>query len=189
MSWEQMARYLDEMAYYIQARDWDGLEQHYHDICGQLSGPAWAERISAVSLIEYGPVLSQGLHEALARAHRLRARAVYFEYDLDNGWDSHFFICQNYRPELPPSHSDPDWDDWACDWIDEVEGPSQTELAAIYQESPEFFETQLAQGLSLYLVAKTVAAFGRVSDGVDPRGIAVCLAYHDGDIIRLYEAE
>lgn len=190
MSWEQMESHLDQMRSYIRLRDWGHMEQHFHAVCYDLAGPRWAHRIASVDLVGYREALCQGLSQSLTRAQVLSARAVYFEYDLDNDWQGSFFIHATYRREI--SRGDerwaPDWDDWACDWLESIDGPSCPELVSIYQETSGFDKTDLDQGVTLYLVARTIAAFGHASTTLAPGDIAICLAYHDGDIMRIHEA-
>ncbi|MBJ7968333.1 hypothetical protein JDS84_33600, partial [Bacillus cereus] len=76
-------------------------------------------------------------------ANQNSAEAIYFEYDMDNDWNSTFFICDEYT-----KLSEED-DDWASDWISEVEGPDLKEFAQIYNEN-RFDNNEKALGTTLY---------------------------------------
>ena len=111
-------------------------------------------------------------------------KAIYFEYDLDNGWDSHFFLCQDYR------RADENDEDWACEWLSAFNGPGNPTLARLYKENKSFDETPFALGSTLYLVARTVATFGSAFGTMkQPPPCSVCMAFHDQNpIIRRYSA-
>ncbi|PMB03042.1 hypothetical protein CEN49_24275 [Fischerella thermalis CCMEE 5273] len=106
------------------------------------------------------------------------AKAIYYEYDLDNSWSSSFFICREY---YPMSMED---DDWASDWIHCVDGPSISSFSRIYRS---FDENDSSAAITLYLIARTRVAFTSAVRGFDTN-IPVCMAYHDEDpIIRVIE--
>jgi hypothetical protein len=51
-----------------------------------------------------------------------------------------------------------------------------------------FDRPETAKGINLYLIARTVAVFGRCSERFKDINFAVCIAYHDQDpIMRIYE--
>lgn len=173
---------LEEMIPSVRERRWDELETRYKDVATKLAGAAKAAAIAAVDLDEFHADLSRGLKKAVARAKRAGAKAVYFEYDLDNRWGSNFFICPDYNPE---SEGD---EDWACDFDDDLPGPDQREFARIYEENPGFDRPPATMGTTLYMVARTVASFGRAMDGLTDEDIAICMAFHDQDpIVRMRE--
>jgi hypothetical protein len=110
----------------------------------------------------------------------LQAKAIYFEYDLDNDWQGCFFICQNYNLQ---SSGD---DEWACDWVDELEGDDLETFGNLYV--PGFDSTEKAKGVNLYLIVRTVSAFGRCCEIHQNNNFAVCIAFHDHDpVMRIYE--
>ena len=103
---------------------WDDLLELARRACTE-SSPAVARRIGAISQAAYTQRLNQGLAKALEGARKDQSAAVYFEYDLDNGWSSHFFLCPDYSPAKSAS------DEWAADWRSTIKGPS---LAAAVAE-------------------------------------------------------
>src|SRR6266852_6297183 len=61
-------------------------------------------------------------------------------------------------------------------------------LAAIYAGQGGFAETPEQVGRTAFLVARTVATFGKATEGLETQGIAVCLAFHDAEpIFRIRE--
>jgi hypothetical protein len=65
--------------------------------------------IADVDLDAYRAQLTDGLRKAMDLASIGHSRAVYWEFDVDNGWDSAFFLCRSYSPEAAAD------DGWADD--------------------------------------------------------------------------
>ena len=157
---------------FIAARDWDGLEVSYRQLATELAGSDQAEKIAALDFHSYQTALCWNYAEAVVQALERRAKAIYFEYDLDNGWNSYLSIHAKYDPE-----GQGDDDDWGCEYIADVLGPRFPVAGALYDTS--FAETPFAMGTTLYLVARTVAAYGRCSDKYPQGDFAVCIGFHD----------
>jgi hypothetical protein len=173
--------HIAQMKPFIARRDWDGLEASYRNCCEELAGDEQTLKIAALDFASYQAALAESLAEAVEQAQEAGTRAVYFEYDLDNNWQSNFFLCGDYNPEAAGD------DDWACDWLAEVSGPEFPEACEVYLEN-DFDQTPLAKGSTLYLVARTVAAYGRCFDNHPSAALAVCIGFHDQDpIMRLRE--
>lgn len=60
------------------------IESKYYDICSTLASSEHAERIKLIPLDLYKESMRIGLKEALEIAESEEAKAIYFEYDLDN---------------------------------------------------------------------------------------------------------
>ncbi|MBW2109798.1 MAG: hypothetical protein JRI36_14220 [Deltaproteobacteria bacterium] len=170
------------MTRWIQRQDWTGLESRFQELANELAGVTQADRIAKIDFSKYQKSLSENLHRAIKLASNQEAKALYFEYDLDNDWQSTFFICDEYVPESEGN------DDWACEWVEDLAGPKFPVLSEIYLENG-FDRTEVAKGCTLYLIARTVATFGRCLDEYPaPATLAVCVAFHDQDpIFRLQE--
>ena len=175
-------QYIARMKPFVASRDWDGLERRYRELSSELAGTSQADRIANLAFPAYEAKLCPLVVKAIAGAKSCKAKAIYFEYDLDNDWHSGFFLCGQYNPE---SAND---EDWACDWIKDFRGPDFPEASAIYCEN-NFDRTPLAKGSTLYLVARTVAAFGRCLQRAGPLHTTVCMGFHDQTpIMRIAEA-
>jgi hypothetical protein len=174
--------HFDDMRPFIRRGAWPALEQTFMARCAELAGPLQADRIAKLRFNVYERWLRLALRQAVARPAAAHARALYFEYNLDSDWAGHFFLCEQYNPES--AHDD----EWACEWLDECRGPYFEAASEIFLEN-NFNETARAKGSTLYLVARTVAAFGRCSDQVPIRPPAVCIGFHDqDDVFRVREA-
>ncbi|KEO83995.1 hypothetical protein [Tumebacillus flagellatus] len=131
----------------------------------------------AVSLEDYQAQLEKGLHRALQLAKRTFAQAVYFEYDLDNNWDSSFTVCKEYYP------LEADNEDWAAPGpgTRDFPGPSLPAFAELYTD----FDTPE----TLSLIAATVLVFAKACRTVQsntPQNLKLCIAFHGQDpIFRL----
>jgi hypothetical protein len=172
---------IEKMDSFISARDWHGLESAYNQIARRLAGEIQATRISGVALANYQKTLAKKLRLTVKKAQARKAKAIYFEYDLDNDWESTFFICPDYNPQ---SIGD---DDWACDWTENIAGPDMPAFCALYRKHG-FTQEKQAVGSAAYLIARTVAVFGRCVEEIKTDDVAVCIAFHYQDpIMRVRE--
>lgn len=182
--WERFSNLLDEMKPYVAARDWQRLEDHYSQMATQMSGSEAQGAVHEVELGDYQESLKESLTRAFKRLEEIQGIAVYFEYDLDNDWQSWFFLYEHYSPE---SEGD---DEWAVSWKEDIEGPDLPAFTEIYETFGGFNVGDDAQvGVTLYLIARTTACFGRALDSLTVPCAAVCIGYHDqGDLTRMREA-
>lgn len=164
---------LEKMQRSIFDLNWDEFEEKYKKICAEFSGEPEAEEIAAIDFNSYEKKLGKGLLKAIKAAKNKGAKAIYFEYDLDNYWQSYFFICNKYNKMKAED------DEWACDYIIDIEGPEFEELSGIYLDTDHFCNTDEATGITLYLIARTVSSFGRVVEESDVGDLVVTIAFHD----------
>ena len=175
-------KYLTAMREAISRRDWQGLEQTYQVLCTNMAGAEAASRIAALDFSSYLRRLRTVFVAVAERLGPCEARAIYFEYDLGNDWESNFFLCRQYTPERERN------DEWACEWVDECPGPKFEEACTEYMES-EVDWTGESPGIPLYLIARTVAAYGRCVDACPVAVDAICIAFHGQDpVIRITES-
>jgi hypothetical protein len=165
----------------ITRRDWHGLEQTYQTLCASMAGDDAAGRIAALDFASYQRRLCDAFITVAERLRKCEVRAIYFEYDLGNDWESNFFLCQQYTPERERS------DEWACEWVDECPGPKFEEACTEYMESDVDW-TGESPGIPLFLMARTVAAYGRCVDACPVAVDAICIAFHDQNpVMRITE--
>lgn len=173
---------IDEMKDFIAEGDWDGLEKAARKRCEKLAGKEIAKQIAEVDLSEYGEELEEGLKRAYEEAEDIGAAAVNFEYEMENHWNGAFYICSEYSPE------DEEDDDWAAVPDEEVEGPSCPELAELFAAT--FDVNDKDRAINGYLIARTIAAFGRCVDVLPDPEVAVTIGFHDQDgVLRIRESE
>lgn len=155
---------------------------HHEPLFSTIFNNARDIPIAGLDFASYEVKLRACYLEAVKRLKVTSARALYFEYDLDNLWDGNLFLCQEYNSEPVGD------EDWACDWVDEVSGPRFEHASDLYLEN-DFDRSEKAKGSTLYLVARTVAAFGHCFDANPVAADAVCIAFHDQEpITRIHEA-
>lgn len=182
MRYELIDQLISQMNPIIQRRDWNNLEATYHTTCKELADQEHALRIRNVDIAVYQMELCNTLTDAIILARKKKAKAVYFEYDPDNSWKGDCFICTQYFPETERN------DDWASEWITYITGPKLEAFSDIYREAGGFAKTNRAVGSTSYLIARTVAIFGRCVEYNDIHSLAICIAYHDQDpITRIVE--
>lgn len=177
--------YITKMKPYISNKDWRGLEDSYFHLCKEVAGEEMANRIQSVDLQSYATDLTAALKEAIESAQGESVKALYYEYSLDDEWQGYIYLCTEYLHEAEKD------DDWACDWDDYIEASTQEEFAAIYEENG-FDEIDATTSITLYLIARTVANFGRVVETVlgkeDGVKLPICIAFHDQDpIMRIVD--
>ena len=176
--------YIDDMQPFVRNGEWDSLEESYRAVCEKLAGTVQAKKVEALDFPSYENKLRSALSHAAQRLVRTGTKALYFEYDMDNAWRSGFFLCHTYNPQEVGN------DEWACEYADDFEGPDFEAAGDVYLEDDGTFdETKKAMGTTLYLIARTVAAFGRCVESMEFEATAVCLAFHDQDpVVRIFEA-
>lgn len=180
----EIYHHIDMMLPYVDKKDWASLEAEYKQCAIGLAGSNMADAISSVDISAYETTLRKKVASAYKKIEQTSAKAIYFEYDLDNSWKSNFFICQAYN-HLAAAN-----DDWACDWVEEVEGPELQAFAELYNSTHGFDTTDLDKGTTLYLVARTIAAFGRCAEQFLKKPYALCIAFHDQNpIMRVKELD
>ena len=133
-----MYEYISQMKPFIASPDWDGLERKYRRLAAKLAGKQQAARIATLDFASYQSRLDPSVVDAVMGAEACKAKAVYFEYDLDNDWQSGFYLCGECNPESA------DDEDWVCDWIEDFRGPEVPEASQIYREN-NFDRTPIAK--------------------------------------------
>lgn len=175
---------LDILREELRSEDWDTIEDRYIQLARKHAGAKMANLIAKIGMADYQQQLEPALKEALEAAQEDEASAVTFEYDVDNGWESTFFVCPNYMMEEDES------DEWAAEWDREIEGPGLPEFADIYAEHGGFSGEDAAIAITLLLIARTACAMGRVVAAMPENGVAICMGYHDQESLwRIREME
>lgn len=168
---------LAEMQRRILANDWSAFEKHYETIC-HAANPSAAKQIASADLGYYSDRKFGAYCKALKKAQSAHAPAIYFEYDLDNEWQSSFFICNEYAE---PEAGD---DDWACDFDTSVRASSIPEFAEIYDSTDKFCCSPEATAITLFLIARTTAALRAVVSRKLPGTVRICIGFHDQNPIH-----
>jgi len=174
---------IDAMREGIRRRAWREVETTAGTYCRELDAKA-ADAIAALDLAPYRDQIASVLETVLATARAQGSAAVYWEFDLDNGWDSAFFLCGDYAPEVDED------DEWASDFDEAgvVRGPAQSDLARLYGKSWDGTPAEVAR--NLFLIGRTVAAFGEASQRIWPTTIPLCAGHHDQDsVFRFIESD
>ena len=170
-------------------KDWDGLESYFNKYCAVLVSAEVANTIQNVNLSEYENNLMNKAKEALSLAIEHKAKAVYFEYYIPD-WSGGFYICPDYNSTEIQD------DDWAANFISFRDDslhfyPCGSQNTFEFEDL--FYECEGTEEQSVveyYLIARTTALFGRVSQTIDWGNIALCIGFHDQQIVtRIYEPQ
>jgi hypothetical protein len=165
---------LDEIRRWIAHRDWDGLEAEFSSRCERVD-PSAADRIEAIRLGDYEGFLRAAL-DRVQSAEPINTQAIYWEFNPDSGWQSAFFQCLGYQPEAAGD------DEWASDFDEAnvLEGPDAPGLAAEFATDWDRSDRSIAK--NAYLVARTIATFGRASSAWHSR-LPLCAGHHDQELL------
>jgi hypothetical protein len=181
--------FLDTNQTFSTQKDWDGLESYFNQYCAALVSAEVAANIQNVNLAEYENILIQKAKEALSLALAHNVKAVYYEYNIPD-WSGGFYICPDYNS------SEVQDDDWAADFILTNDGSldfDPTIIQNTFQFSDFWYECDGIEErivIEYYLVARTTAMFGRATETIDWGNIALCIGFHDQQIVtRIYEPQ
>lgn len=180
--------YIDEMEPYLEKGHWDKLEEDYFQICKSLAGEKEALKIKKINLKEYEYLLKQSFEGVLQYAQSAKAKAILFHYDEYNEWSSNFFVHQVYTKGADYTESTSD--DWACDYEYDIEGPSLEAFSNIYKKNYGDYERAKDIGVCTYLMARTIASFGRMTEWFYIDRMAICICYHNqAKVMRIIEID
>jgi uncharacterized protein (TIGR02996 family) len=164
LTWkERRSRPLRAMNRLIRAKDYVGLENEYRRLCQVLVSAEIRAEIDCLPFDVYKEKLHEGVQKVLDVLPKKRGKAIYLRIRPDLEWMGEFHVQANdlavTEDEVPAefSYEGP---------IAEIKGPDFPEAAQIYKRHPLQAGTR-PSGPALYLLARTIAAYGR------------CLAEHD----------
>lgn len=164
LTWEEhRSRPLRAMNRLVRARDYTGLENAYRRLCQALAGAEIRAEIDCLPFDDYEEKLHEGVQKVLDILPKKRGKAIYLRIRSDIQWMGEFHLQANdlavTGDEVPQefSHEAP---------IAAIQGPDFPEAAQIYQRHPLHAGTR-PSGPALYLLARTLAAFGRCLAGYD----------------------
>lgn len=156
---------------------WDVFQTHYEGQCA-AANPEVARQIADTELNYYNDRHYDAYCKALKKARSADALAIYFEYDIDNDWQSSFFVCKEYA-DLEVGD-----DDWACRWLAQVRGSCISKFAGVYNATDKFCRTPEATAITLFLIARTAAALKMTVARKPPGTIKICIGFHDQNPIH-----
>jgi hypothetical protein len=158
LSWDGLRRqHLFSMWPYIQRRDYDGLEAAFRADCRRHAGEAATAAVDALPFDRYEKDLQAGLKRAVtASGRRNEAKAIYLRIRPDLQWDGSFHVSgeqekKSFTPREEHSYSGP---------LAEETAPSFPKAASVRESYPATGPLDPG-GVQHYLLARTVAAFGR----------------------------
>ena len=164
------------------------IETKYNAFCQSLAGQEITDRIAAVDLSSFRKQVDLTLKERIfgiisqKRDSDTPIKAVYFEYDPNNDWECFFFLCTNYLRAIEND------DDWACDWITEIECPNIAGFAELeFNKDP--FDSEFCLGKLAYAQARLMLNFAEVCFQFTSQ-VPICIAFHDqSGITRIFSDE
>ncbi len=163
---EHRGRPLHAMNRLVRAKDYAGLEDEYRRLCQGLAGAEICAEIDSLPFDVYEERLHEGLRKVLDVLPEKGGGAIYLRIRPDLKWKGEFHVQVNDSNDMIAVEDEvPEEFNYESP-IAEIEGPDFPEAAKIYQRHPLQAGTR-PSGPALYLLARTIAAYGR------------CLAGHD----------
>jgi hypothetical protein len=154
---EPRIRPLRAMNRSVRARDYAGLEVEYRRLCQALAGAEVRAEIDCLPFDVYEEKLHKGVRKVLNVLPKQAGKAIFLRVRPDLDWMGEFHVQANdlaaTEDEVPEefSYEGP---------IAGFEGPDFPEAGEIYQRFPLHSGTR-PSGPALFLMARTIAAFGR----------------------------
>jgi len=152
--------------------NWDAYELSSRSAAESLAGQRLIDKIAHIDLGPYTIGLEDLLHTAMSEAGELAPTAMYFEYDLDNDWESGVFYCRSFEPPVIP------FVEWPADFKTYTEGPTLPEFARLFARYG-WSKDGRSRGVVLLTVARTTAAFGRALTRTRPGSCPWGIGFHD----------
>ncbi|SES79535.1 hypothetical protein [Thorsellia anophelis] len=140
------------------------------------------DKILSVPLKKYQHTLEHYIPICIERAQAEQAKAICLFYDVDNGWDSTFYFCQEYHPV---NH---DWIAMSRSWINIGRARG---LNGFYRKQAEsaFFCDEISTAVCLLVMFKTTITFWhaieKYLDQCQNKDIKLCITCSDDDSVRL----
>lgn len=178
--------FLDIVQEFSNQKDWNGLESYFNQYCKAFASVEVATNIKNVNLSEYENNLMNKAKEALSVGESHNVKAIYYEYNMPD-WSGGFYICPEYNSIEVQD------DDWAANFIfiKSMLKFHPTIIPYTFEFSKIFYQCKVEEERTVveyYLIARTTAMFGRVTQTIDWGNIALCIGFHDQQIVtRIYE--
>lgn len=170
---------LEQQQAVIAEGDWDELERAGVAAAVEISGDRHLRKVIDVDLTDYTRALDHAIGDALSRVEKSDPAALYFEYDLDNGWESAIFLCSAFEPPFVP------FAEWPIGSDEHVEGPALPAFAKAFGRFG-WDNTEESRAMVIVTVARTTAAFGRALHRGDPqRDLPWAIGFHDQDPLTM----
>jgi uncharacterized protein (TIGR02996 family) len=157
LSWHSLGQqHLFSVWPYVQRRDYDGLEAAFRADCCKYAGDEAADAIDALLFNHYQKMLGDRLKQAIDGARQEGVTSIYLRIRPDLNWNGEYHLSTEPVPEPFTPH--------ACysyrGALRESKAPSFPEAGQLRDKYPK--RNLLDPGGAYhYLLARTVAAFGR----------------------------
>ena len=162
--------------------DWQQLDTYFYPLAA-LEDKNFAACICQADLAAYQESLAISYKMAMQRIQAGDYSALYIEFNPENLWASLLCVCKYY---VPKNRIDEEFhtEDWACEFLEDesVDGPNFEEFSNIYNAS-----IGKLPGIQAYLIARCFACLGKIYARMPNAEMALCVAIHDAEIIRIQE--
>ena len=171
MSWDDRCkRFWFEMATFARNRDWDGLEARYRQICKDYADDETIKQAAELSFTDWRDTMREGLQLAVETTSQRSSDTIFLRLRTDDDWSGQFDIHDRYGPSgITHEPVDPDepFEEFSH------QGPEAFIKIADFKEAGDMFRANWRGdspgpiGIPMFLVARTVAEFGRCLDQLE----------------------
>ncbi|MEO8535657.1 MAG: hypothetical protein ABI441_18010 [Flavobacterium sp.] len=135
-------------------------------------------RIMTVNLSSYERKIEEKIEECIKSSINENTEALCLYYDLDNGWDSIIYICENYTKEDG---------EWISDSRNVIEIGRGRGFSTIYKKEAEsaFFADEISSGICILLMLRTTIAFYNIAGKFKSCGLKFCITCTESDFVRV----
>jgi uncharacterized protein (TIGR02996 family) len=156
LTWkDRPRRLLYGMERFLRTQDYAGLEAEYRRLCEKLAGEQVARAIDELLFNRYEKSLQLGFRKAVSSFAPKHGRCIFLRLRPDIEWEGKFHV-QARDPGLDEPREEFSYEGP----VTEYPAGRFPEAARFYAEHPLYSGTK-PSGPALYVLAKTVAAFGR----------------------------
>ncbi|MBQ9370633.1 MAG: hypothetical protein IJU03_00405 [Thermoguttaceae bacterium] len=161
-------------------------QKHYEACQASPEFKAAADKIRAIDWSEFNretiKLLVDAFNEPDAQSELQNVKAIYYEYDMDNGWDGYFFLCTDYNGLDTADEDGYVNDDWACDYCASFEAPQ----LPVLPDSNLTYDDELDNPALRYAITELTRYFVKLNADLHeaaPHLPNIYLAFHDQDPI------
>lgn len=159
LSWKsRKQRLLFGMDRFIRAREYDGLEAEYRRLSQQLSGDEVTAKIDGLSFDAYVKEIDKQLRKALAHCSQGQGQCLVLHVRLDMEWTT----SVDAYPDDPHLHEPSESATFGVP-LDDLPNIRFLDAARCHDRYP-IYATIRPSGSALYVLARTIATFGRCLD-------------------------
>ena len=161
---ERRQNALFEIADFVQKRDWEGLEQHYYQLCEKDAGKEMAQTVAKISFDPWAASVHKAMKKAVKTATRRDSQTIFLRIRPDIRWQGQVCVHDQYGRDLDntPDDSFEPYEEFSYPGPEYEAKTGDCPAAAEFLKDSPLNKRMEPNYAAIYLFARSVAAFGRV---------------------------